>query len=148
MRAPVLVLLLLLSGCSIVQEATEVSRSAIEGELSIQVPGGGEEPVVWRPNVCMAGENEQFFGFILGVEGSGIVVRAVVDPLDGAGLRLVWPNGTMVFREHACERLALEVAPTGWRVNDIQDVSGRLEVRCSGPDGASVEGSLEVRHCH
>ena len=145
MRA--LVLLLLLSGCSMVQEATEVSRPTIEGELSIRVPRGGEA-VSWRPNACLAGENEQFFGFILGLEGSGLVLRAVLDPLDGPGLRLVWPEGTTVFRPFQCERLELEVAPTGWRVNDMQDVSGRLDVLCSAPDGASVEGSLEIRHCH
>jgi hypothetical protein len=44
--------------------------------------------------------------------------------------------------------LELVVEPTGWRVNDFQDLSGRLDVSCRTADGGSVEGSVEVRHCH
>lgn len=141
-----LILVVLLSGCAVVQEATEVARPSIEGELSIRAPQG--EPVAWRPEACLSGEHEQFFGFVLGSEESDIVLRAVLDPLDGPGLRIVTPEGAAVFRPYMCERLELDVAPTGWRVNEIQDLSGRLDVSCSTADGGSVEGSVEVRHCH
>jgi hypothetical protein len=77
-------------------------------------------------------------------------LRAVVDPLDGPGLRIAGLPGMagMVFRPEMCERLDLVVEPTGWRVNDFQDLSGRLDVSCRTADGGSVEGSVEVRHCH
>ncbi len=146
--------LLLLSGCglsSALREAKDVANPSVSGELAVRAPQG--EPVAWKPGACLSGEHEQFFGFILvseGPDGSPVVLRAVVDPLDGPGLRFVGLPGTagMVFRPEMCERLELVVEPTGWRVNDFQDLSGRLDVSCRTADGGSVEGSVEVRHCH
>ena len=150
MRA-ILVLALLLSGCglsSALREAKDVANPTVEGELVVRAPQG--EPVDWRPDACLSGEHEQFFGFILGADGSPVVLRAVIDPLDGPGLRVVGLDGAdgLVVRPGMCERLDLVVEPTGWRVNDIQDLSGTLDVSCTTADGASVEGSLQVRHCH
>lgn len=151
-----LVLSLLLSGCgvpAVLREAKDVAHPSVAGELTLRVPEG--EPVVWRPDVCFSGEHEQFFGFILasnglGSSGSPVVLRAVVDPLDGPGLRIAGLEGRggLVVRPSVCERLELVVKPTGWRVNDIRDLTGSLEVRCSTAEGASVEGTVEVRHCH
>lgn len=151
----ILVFALLLSGCgsggglsSALREAKDVASPAVQGELAVRAPQG--EPVAWRPDACLSGEHEQFFGFILGADGSPVVLRAVVDPLDGPGLRVVGLEGAdgVVVRPGMCERLDLVVEPTGWRVNDVRDLSGTLDVSCTTADGASVEGSLEVRHCH
>ncbi|HWM93606.1 MAG TPA: hypothetical protein VN493_22810 [Thermoanaerobaculia bacterium] len=153
----ILVLALLLSGCglsSALREAKDVASPSVSGELAVRTPQG--EPVAWKPDACLSGEHEQFFGFILvseGSDGSPVVLRAVVDPLDGPGLRVVVAAGLqgtagMVFRPDMCERLELVVEPTGWRVNDFQDLSGRLDVSCRKADGGSVKGSVEVRHCH
>ena len=125
-----------------------MASPSIVGEVSIRAPQS--EPITWNPDACSSGEHEQFFGFILRSNGSPVVLRAVVDPLDGPGLRVVGLEGAdgLVVRPSTCERLDLVVEPTGWRVNDIQDLSGTLDVRCLTADGASVEGSVEVRHCH
>jgi hypothetical protein len=144
------VLALLLSGCGVpalIREAKDVSSPAVEGELALR---GSHSPLVtWRPEECFAGEHEQFFGFILRANGSPIMLRAVVDPLDGPGLRVTGLEvEDLVILPSSCERLELVVAPSGWEVNEIQDLSGSLDVRCTTADGASVEGSLEVRHCH
>jgi hypothetical protein len=147
----IFLLALLLAGCglsSALREAKDVASPSVAGELAIRAPQG--EPVAWRPDACLSGEHEQFFGFILGANGSPVVLRAVVDPLDGPGLRVVGLEGAdgLVVRPSMCERLDLVVEPTGWRVNDIQDLSGTLDVSCTTADGASREGSVEVRHCH
>ena len=142
------ILALLLSGCgmsSALREAKDVANPSVSGELSVRAPQG--EPVVWKPDACLSGEYEQFFGFILRSNGSPVVLRAVLDPLDGPGLRIVGLEDSMVFRPSTCERLELDVEPTGWRVNDFQDLNGRLDVRCATAEGR-VEGSIEVRHCH
>lgn len=125
-----------------------MANPSVAGELTLRAPEG--EPVVWRPDACFSGEHEQFFGFIVRSNGSPVVLRAVIDPLDGPGLRVVGLEGAddLVVRPSRCERLDLVVEPTGWRVNDIQDLTGTLDVRCKTEDGASVEGSVEVRHCH
>ena len=147
----ILVLALLLSGCglsSALRDAKDVANPSVSGELAIRAPQG--ESVAWKPDACLSGEHEQFFGFILGSEGSPVVLRAVVDPLDGPGLRVVGLPSTAsaVFRPDMCEKLELVVEPTGWRVNDFQDLSGRLDVSCRTPEGGSVEGSVEIHHCH
>jgi hypothetical protein len=146
----ILVFALLLSGCglsSALRDAKEVASPSISGELAFRAHQG--EPVAWKPDNCLSGEHEQFFGFILGSSSSPVVLRAVVDPLDGPGLRVVGLSKTgWVFRPDVCERLELVVERTGWRVNDIQDLSGRLDVSCRTADGGSVEGSVDIRHCH
>lgn len=147
----ILILAVLLSGCGLstaLREANDVASPTVEGELAVRAPEG--ETVGWRPDACRSGEHEQFFGFILGADGSPVVLRAVVDPLDGPGLRIVGLEGAdgWVVRPDMCDRLDLVVEPTGWRVNEFQDLSGTLDVSCTTADGASVEGSLEVRHCH
>jgi len=145
-----LILGILLSGCgmsSALREAKDVANPSVSGELAVRAPQG--ETVAWKPDACLSGEHEQFFGFILGSEGSPIVLRAVADPLDGPGLRVVGlSEAGMVFRPDMCQRLDLVVEPTGWRVNDFQDLSGRLDVSCRTADGGSVEGSVDIRHCH
>lgn len=146
----IVILAVLLSGCgmsSALREAKDVANPSVSGELSIRGPQG--EPVVWKPDACLSGEHEQFFGFILGSNGSPVVLRAVIDPLDGSGLRVTGLEGSsgVVFRPSQCERLELIVERTGWRVNEMQDLSGRLDVSCA-TEGGTVEGSVEVRHCH
>ncbi|MFP5284770.1 MAG: hypothetical protein ACLGI9_03435, partial [Thermoanaerobaculia bacterium] len=103
----ILVLALLLSGCgmsSALREARDVANPSVAGELSVRAPEG--EPVDWRPDACLSGEHEQFFGFILGSDGSPVVLRAVVDPLDGPGLRVVGLEGAdgLVVRPDMCDR--------------------------------------------
>jgi len=152
----ILLLALLLYGCglsSALREVKDVASPSIAGELALRAPAS--EPIAWSPDACLSGEHEQFFGFILasnrlGSNGSPVVLRAVVDPLDGPGLRVVGLEGAdgLVVRPDMCERLDLVVEPTGWRVNDIQDLSGTLDVSCKTADGASIEGSVEVQHCH
>ena len=61
--AALVTLAFLLSGCglsSALREAGEVANPAVLGELAFRAPGG--EPVDWRPEICLSGEAEQFFG--------------------------------------------------------------------------------------
>ena len=149
--AALVALALVLSGCglsSALREVGEVTNQSVSGELTLR--GAQGEAVRWRPDSCLSGEVEQFFGFILGSDGSPVVLRAVIDPLDGSGLRVVGLEGAdgVVFRREACERMELIVEPSGWQVNEIRDLNGRLDVSCSIAGVGSVEGSVEVRHCH
>jgi hypothetical protein len=139
-----------LAGCSTLQEVRDVTHPSVTGEIVVRVAAG--EPLSWKPDSCHTGEREQFFGFVLGASGSPLVLRAVLDPLEGPGLRLTGldgasPRGTVV-RQVDCRRLDLSVQPTGWTVNDFRDVSGTLEVSCTLSGGASFEGRLAVSHCH
>jgi hypothetical protein len=139
-----------LAGCGTLQEVRDVTNPSVTGEIVVRLGAG--EPLSWKPDSCRTGELEQFFGFVLVASGSPLVLRAVLDPLDGPGLRLtglegIPPQGTVV-RQTDCRRFGLSVQPSGWLVNDFRDVSGTLEVSCTLSDGASLEGSLVVSHCH
>jgi hypothetical protein len=138
------------AGCSLIQETQQVLSPTVAGEIIIRTASG--EPVTWTPAFCQTGENEQFFGFLLGASNSPVVLRAVLDPLDGPGLRITGVEGTppysFVVRPVDCRVLDLRVEPTSWRVNEMRDVSGSLDVRCNLDGGVSLEGSVEVSHCH
>lgn len=125
-----------------------MATPSVSGEILLRA--AASEPLVWKPDSCRTGEIEQFFGFVLGASGSPVVVRAVLDPLDGPGLRLTGLEGTspQVVREADCRTLDLRVQPTGWIVNDFRDVSGTLEVSCTLDGGVSLEGNLAISHCH
>jgi hypothetical protein len=148
---PALVLLAAgLVGCGTLREVREVATPSVSGEILLRAAAG--EPLSWKPDSCFNGEREQFFGFVLGASGSPLILRAVLDPLDGPGLRLTGLEGTpprgIVVRQADCRALSLSVQPTGWTVNDFRDVSGTLEVSCTLGDGVSFEGSLAISHCH
>jgi hypothetical protein len=139
-----------LAGCSLIKETQQVLNPTVAGEVIIRAAPG--EPVTWTPAFCQTGEIEQFFGFILGGSGSPVVVRAVLDPLDGPGLRITGVEGTspygFVVRPADCRVLDLRLQATDWRVNELRDVNGSLDVSCTLKDGLSLEGSVEVSHCH
>lgn len=155
-----LVLPAALAGCGIpavLREAGEVADSSVVGELTFRNPER-ETLVVWTPDSCRSGEVEQFYGFDLAnseepleSELSALRVRAVLDPLDGPGLRITGldghPREGVVLRKSDCRTLDLRLSHTGWRVNDFLDVSGTLDVSCVA-SGVSLEGSVEVSHCH
>lgn len=139
-----------LAGCGTIQEAMQVATPTVAGEIVIRTSGA--EPVTWKPDVCQTGEIEQFFGFLFAASGSPVVLRAVLDPLDGPGLRITGLEGTppygLVARPADCRTLDLRVQPTRWWVNEMRDVSGSLDVSCTLESGVSLEGSVEVSHCH
>jgi hypothetical protein len=139
-----------LVGCGTIQEARQVLSPTVAGEIIIRTASG--EPLTWTPAFCQTGEIEQFFGFVLGASDSPVVLRAVLDPLDGPGLRVTGVEGTppygFVVRPADCRVLDLRLQPTSWRVNEMRDVSGSLDVSCNLDGGVSLEGSVEVSHCH
>lgn len=139
-----------LAGCGTIQEAMQVATPTVAGEIVIRSATG--DSLSWKPDVCQTGEIEQFFGFIFGASGSPVVLRAVLDPLDGPGLRITGLEGTppqgLVVRPADCRVLDLRVQPSGWWVNEMRDVGGSLDVSCTLEGGTSLEGSVEVSHCH
>lgn len=139
-----------LAGCGTIQEAMQVATPTVAGEIVIHTTGA--EPLTWRPDACQTGEIEQFFGFLFAASGSPVVLRAVLDPLDGPGLRITGLEGTppygLVVRPSDCRVLDLRVQPTAWWVNEMRDVSGSLDLSCTLNGGVSLEGSVEVSHCH
>lgn len=103
------------------------------------------------PTVCSAGDRQSFLGADLLTPGSPVVLRLVVDPLDGPGVLLYASEAqfdkTVVFRRADCAVFHFSLDSTGWRINDYEDYRLTLELDCS-KEGESVKGSASSTHCH
>ena len=98
---------------------------------------------------CRSGDHASFLGADLLGASNEPLLRVVIDPLDGARLRL-WAaeRGGVVLGPDQCPGLRASVRPTGWWVNDIRDVAGEVQARCTLEDGGLLEASVAFDHCH
>lgn len=104
------------------------------------------------PSSCTAGDRQFFLGGDFEDEKSGIVVRLVVDPLDGPAARVFATatpfEKTAVFRRPECRVFHFSLDTTGWRINRIQDYRLTLDLDCSNKEGDSITGKASAAHCH
>lgn len=108
--------------------------------------------VTIAPTTCAAGDRQFFLGGDFEDGQAGVIVRLVVDPVDGPAARVFasaapFEKGA-VFRRPECRVLRFSLGTTGWRVNRIQDYRFALELDCSNGDGDSIIGKASVTHCH
>ena len=103
------------------------------------------------PSVCAAGDRQFFLGSDLSSPDSSLVLRLVVDPLEGPAVRLFSSqtpfDKSVVFHRSDCRVFHFSLDSTGWRVNDINDYRFTLELDC-GWQGKSIVGSASSSHCH
>ena len=106
---------------------------------------------IFSPSHCTAGDHQFFLGADLKSEDSNLVVRLVVDPLDGPAVRVFSADAqfdrTVVFRRSDCGVFHFSLDLTGWKINDVYDYRLMLQLDCSRP-GESVKGSVSTTHCH
>jgi len=126
----------------------EKERQAL-GSFTVASDRVGDATVT--PFGCEAGGRQHFLGADFPDERSGVVVRLVVDPLDGPAVRVFATDArfekTFVFRRAECRTFHFSLSSTGWRINDIEDYKLSLEVDCER-SGESVRGQLSTTHCH
>jgi hypothetical protein len=100
---------------------------------------------------CAAGDRQSFLGADLTRPGAPVVLRLVVDPLEGPAVRLYAAQAmfdrSVVFRRSECRTFHFSIERTGWRVNDVEDIRLTLELDCAR-DGESVRGAASSTHCH
>jgi hypothetical protein len=132
-----------------------VARTNVQG-LSSSAAGGvapaAELKVAGRALAvtgCRSGDHASFLGADLMGASNEPLLRVVIDPLDGARLRL-WAaeRGGVVLGPDQCSELRASVHPTGWWVNDIRDVAGEIQARCALEGGGMLEASVAFDHCH
>lgn len=106
---------------------------------------------VMTPSACTAGDRQLFLGADFNDSAGGLVIRLVVDPLDGPAVRIFSSEApfdkSVVFRRSDCASFHFSIDATGWRINDLNDYRISLELDCSRP-GESVKGSAATTHCH
>lgn len=140
---------LLLSACAMT-EVGGVMHPTVSGSLTVRSPDGNE--VRWTPDQCVSGDLAYFAGFdFLSTHDEGHL-RAALDPIDGPVVR--WTSvasgvqQSVVLHHADCTRLDVEARLTDWRVNDVREFAGYVDLQCASSDGARFEGHLAVDHCH
>lgn len=104
------------------------------------------------PTTCTAGDRQFFLGADFEDAKTGMIVRLVVDPLEGPAVRVfagATPFGeAVIFRRSECRVFHFSLDATGWRIDHIQDYRLSLELDCSNPAGDSLVGKASATHCH
>ena len=82
---------------------------------------------------------------------NNLVVRLVVDPLDGPAVRVFNAakpfEQTRVFRRRDCRVFHFSMDSTAWRINRVQDYRVSLELDCAR-EADSITGDASAEHCH
>ncbi len=126
------------------------AHTKLDGSFSIEGPEWGE--MTFQPAVCHSGDREYFFGVDLKSKTDSMTVRILQDPVKGTFLKVVGardgkPN-EILFDQASCKVLEGNLKQTKWRVNEIRDMSGELDVDCSTPNGEMIRGKITFIHCH
>ena len=141
-------LALLLHGCSFsgLERAVGVSTS-VRGEFLAR--GGKVGELLLRPEACLSGDRGNFWGVDL--VAPPFVLRVVAEPVEGLAVVLIDSasgEGRGIFRRSGCSVLRGDIQRTGWRVNNVADVSGFVEAECRLASGEELSGSIAFEHCH
>lgn len=118
---------------------------------SFQVASLGAPPGTIAPASCIVGDHQLFLGADLHDPDTNLVVRLVIDPLDGPALRVYdadepFDRSVLFFRDE-CTTFTMELDETGSMVNNIVERSLELEVECENEDGATIRGSVSAARC-
>jgi len=119
------------------------------GSFSIASKMFGDQ--TFSPKECTAGDHQLFLGADLESEGSPLVLRLVVDPLEGPAVRLFSTDAqfdkSVVFRRADCKVFHFSLEGTGWRIDHYNDYSLTLQLECA-KEGETISGSASSTHCH
>jgi hypothetical protein len=132
------------SACAVGQTFTR--PALVSGSLVFEAPGTAA--LTLQPSACRSGHEGYFLGADLWSEEADAVVRVVIDPVSGPVVRVTRGGASYVMAGPACEALTALVAPTGWTVNTVREVQGRLVLDCTAPDGERVHGDVRFERCH
>jgi hypothetical protein len=134
-------------GCSAARvESTFGVGTATDGHMLVRWADGRETSLA--PEACLSGDRANFHGVDL--VAPPYVLRVVAEPLEGIAAAVIdtGSGARTVFRAASCKLLRGDVQRTGWRVNDLNDVSGHLEADCRLPSGEELHGKASFEHCH
>lgn len=143
---PALVCALGSSACAL-KNFPGLPTTRVDGRLSLSGPTFGDQ--VLAPTDCTSGDRSYFLGVDLLAPGEAPVLRLVIDPMGEALVRVSDASGRLLRLDRGdCSPLRARVEPTGWRVNEVRDFGGELELACETEAGDRLAGSVSFVHCH
>jgi len=130
--------------------ATETAPAGVLGSFSVSSPLLGNATVA--PTGCVSGDLQQFRGGDFSDPASGLVVRLVVDSLEGPAARVFDAadpfRKSVVLRRSECAVFHFSLEHTGLTINEVRDYRLSLELDCALADGTTVHGRASTTHCH
>ena len=130
--------------------AAEPAPPGVLGSFTVASPLLGNATTA--PTACRSGDSHQFLGGDFSDPASGLVVRLVVDPLDGPAARVFVAadpfRRSVVLRRSECAVFHFSLDHTGLTINEVRDYRLSLELDCALADGTTVHGSASTTHCH
>jgi len=132
-------------------EGTGAGRAEEQPLGSFTLESGTFGDSTLAPTVCAAGDRQSFLGADLQTPGSPVVLRLVVDPIEGPAVRLYSTEApfdkSVVFRRSDCSVFHFSLDSTGWRINDYEDYRLTLQLDCAR-EGEHITGNASSTHCH
>jgi len=148
--ASAILLPLLLADCAMTQVGG-VMRPTVSGSIVVRDPDGSQRS--WAPDRCVSGDLAYFVGFdFLSTRDDGHL-RAALEPIDNSPV-VRWTSTasgvqqSVVLHSADCARLDVDAQPTDWRVDEVREFAGHVDLQCTLPDGKRLEGRIAVDHCH
>jgi hypothetical protein len=124
-------------------------RTAPMGSFAVAFRTLGDRML--EPTECAAGDRQSFLGVDLSTPESPLVIRLVVDPLEGPAVRLYSAEAmfdrSVAFRRSDFRTLHFSLESTGWCINDDEDYRLTLELDCDR-EGELIQGTASSPHCH
>jgi hypothetical protein len=134
-------------GCSTARVESALGMgTAMDGSMQVRWADGHGTSLA--PQACLSGDRASFHGVDL--VAPPYILRIAAEPLAGIGAAVIDTGSSTrtVFRAASCKVLRGDVQRTGWRVNDLNDVSGYLEADCRLDSGEELRGKTSFEHCH
>ncbi len=131
--------------CGCVASINNLLTYSGKGEVSIQQPVGETQHL--SPDVCRAGELSAFLGFDLASTKGTWQIRALIDPMTGPAVKITGTPGEIVVHKADCSVLNIGAYPSGLSINDINSYDGFVELTCTTPTGAHINGRVDVHNC-
>jgi hypothetical protein len=148
-RVPLVLVLAMLHAACATTSLTGMPGAAGPGVDSATLTVGEQQ---FRFDACTSGDLLEFLGVDLVDRQGGAAVRVVIDPIDGARVRILHGSGAarqrLDLQRERCRQFEADVRPTNWMVNDVRDVNGFVDIECAGDPGPPISLHARFSHCH
>jgi hypothetical protein len=138
-----------LSSKPIVEPGTTPAPSGALGSFEVTSRELGS--ATFKPTSCTSGDRQFFLGADFHDPSSNLVLRLVVDPLQGPAVRLTAADApfdrSVVFYRADCSVFEFSVQSTAFEINEVQDYRVTLHLECQGSHD-SLSGNASSTHCH
>jgi hypothetical protein len=142
MRTTSLALLMGVLGLGVIGCSNKISGSA-----DVTTKEHGDFSI--KPDECVSGERQEFFGADLRQGDGRKIIRIISDPKAGYSVKVNIPDTkkAVVVNDDVCSKFDVHVEKQNSTINNIKNVKGRAKLKCK-VEGSKVKADLKFENCH